>query len=154
MGYYFWHVHCDGLCDIQQQPQEVRMSRFPTVTLSLCALLLGASLASAAQQAPGDLRLGPPDGIKASKALVAFSHARHGAADVQCVSCHHTWDGKSDIRSCAAPGCHDQPGKKGETAFYSAFHAKNTERSCVGCHKPLKKAGKAVPVSCGQCHEK
>jgi hypothetical protein len=130
------------------------MSRLFTVILFLCALLLGATKASAATQAPGDLRLGPPEGIKASKALVQFSHARHGAADVQCATCHHTWDGKSDVQSCAAPGCHDQPGKKGETAFYAAFHAKGTDRSCVGCHKPLKKAGKAVPMSCGQCHEK
>ncbi|WP_338666558.1 cytochrome c3 family protein [Pseudodesulfovibrio methanolicus] len=130
------------------------MSRFLTVTLSLCALLLGAGLASAAAQAPGDLKLGPPAGIKASKAMVEFSHAGHGAADVQCVTCHHTWDGKSDIQGCAATGCHDQPGKKGETAFYTAFHAKKTDRSCLGCHKTLKKAGKAVPVSCGQCHEK
>jgi hypothetical protein len=130
------------------------MSRITTVTLSLCALLLGASLAWAAPQAPGDLKLGPPEGVKASKAMVEFSHARHGAADVQCVTCHHAWDGKSGLQGCAAPGCHDQPGKKGATAFYTAFHAKKTDRSCLGCHKTLKKAGKAVPVSCGQCHEK
>ena len=58
------------------------MYRFMTITLSLCALLFGASLAVAAPEVPGDLRLVPPETIKATKAPVDFSHARHGAAQV------------------------------------------------------------------------
>lgn len=131
------------------------MHRFIISTMTLCVLILAAALAWAAVEAPADLKLGPPEGMKASKTLVEFSHAKHGAANVECATCHHTWDGKSKVQSCAAPGCHDQPGKKGETAFYSAFHAKKAENSCLGCHKIAKKAGKAnVPVSCKSCHPK
>ena len=72
------------------------MHRFMTITLTICTLLLGASLAVAAPKAPGDLKLGPPDGIAATKTHVAFPHAKHDAAKVECVTCHHTWDGKSD----------------------------------------------------------
>lgn len=130
------------------------MYRFMTITLSLCAFLLGASLAVAAPEAPGDMRLGPPESIKTTKAMVDFSHARHAAAQVDCVTCHHTWDGASAVQSCAAPGCHDQPGKKGEHAFYTAFHSKDSDNSCLSCHKAQKKAGKAVPVGCAECHAK
>ncbi|MCJ2163267.1 MULTISPECIES: cytochrome c3 family protein [unclassified Pseudodesulfovibrio] len=130
------------------------MHRFTTITLTICTLLLGASLAAAAPKAPGELKLGPPDGIAATKTHVTFSHAKHDAAKVECVTCHHTWDGTSDIKQCSTSGCHDQPGKKDARAFYTAFHSKKTENSCLGCHKIVKKNGKPVPVSCGSCHPK
>lgn len=131
------------------------MHRFILSTMTLCVLILAAAFAFAAVEAPGDLKLGPPEGMKASKTLVDFSHAKHGDAKVECVTCHHTWDSKSEIKSCAAAGCHDQPGKKGKNAFYVAFHAKKSEASCLGCHKIVKKQGnKVVPVSCKSCHPK
>lgn len=130
------------------------MYRSITITLTLCLLLLGAGLAGAAPEAPGDLKLSPPEAIEASKSPVDFSHAKHGAAQVECATCHHTWDGQSDIKSCSSQGCHDQPGKKDANAFYSAFHSKKTENSCLGCHKIVKKNGKPVPVSCADCHPK
>ena len=129
------------------------MSRVLTITLTLCALLFGASLAMAAPKAPGDLMIGPPASMKATKPLVNFPHARHEAAGVECVTCHHTWDGASAIQGCAAPGCHDQPGKKESNAYYASFHSKS-DHSCLGCHKIMKKAGKAVPVGCADCHKK
>lgn len=131
------------------------MHRFIMTTMTLCTLLLTSTLAFAAVEAPADLKLGPPEGMKASKALVDFSHTKHDAADVACVKCHHTWDGKTDVKSCAASGCHDQPGKKGVNSFYVAFHSKKSEASCVGCHKIVKKRDKKpVPVSCKACHPK
>jgi len=123
--------------------------------MTLCVLLLTAALAWAAVKAPADLKLGPPEGMKVTKTLVDFSHAKHGAAKVECTTCHHTWDGKSDVKSCASAGCHDQPGKKGENAYYTAFHFKKTDKSCLGCHKVMKKKGnKVVPVACKACHPK
>ncbi len=130
------------------------MHRFLISTMTLCVLILAAALAWAAVEAPADLKLGPPEGMKASKTLVDFSHTKHSAAKVECVTCHHTWDSKSEVKSCAAPGCHDQPGKKGKNSFYTAFHTKKSEASCVGCHKIVKKTGKKVPVSCKSCHPK
>lgn len=130
------------------------MHRFLISTMTLSVLILTAALAWAAVEAPGDLKLGPPDGMKATKTLVDFSHSKHDAAKVECTACHHTWDTKSAVQSCAAPGCHDQAGKKGKNSFYTAFHAKKSEISCVGCHKVAKTAGKNVPVSCKSCHPK
>lgn len=131
------------------------MHRFIMTVLTLCVLTLGTALAWAAVDAPGDLKLQPPEGMKARKSFVDFSHASHGAAKIDCITCHHTWDGKSDVQSCAASGCHDQPGKKETNAFYAAFHDKKSETSCLGCHKAEKKQGnKNVPVSCKSCHPK
>ncbi|BDQ35576.1 cytochrome c3 family protein [Pseudodesulfovibrio portus] len=130
------------------------MQRFILSILALCALVLTVSMATAATEAPAELKLEAPAGIKATKNPVTFPHAKHDAAGVECATCHHTWDSKSDVQSCSTAGCHDQPGKKGETAYYSAFHAKNADNSCLGCHKIMKKEGKVVPVSCKDCHPK
>jgi len=129
------------------------MRRIVIPLLALCALALAAT-ALANPPSPDALRLGPPEGMEAGQPLVDFPHGRHAQGVADCITCHHPRDDKSDIRSCRAPGCHDQPGKKGETAFYAAFHARKTDRSCLGCHKAEKKVGKAVPVSCSQCHKK
>ena len=131
------------------------MQRLALITVMLCMLILVAALAGAATDAPADLKLGPPEGMKATKTLVDFSHTKHDAAKIDCTACHHTWDGKSDVKSCATAGCHDQTGKKGKNAFYTAFHSKKSENSCLGCHKIVKKKdGKPVPVSCKACHPK
>lgn len=131
------------------------MHRYVLSTMTLCSLLLAASLPTAAENKPVNLILSPPEGVKASKAFVAFPHAQHEAAKLDCVTCHHTWDQKSEVRQCSTSGCHDQPGKKGATSFYAAFHSKKSDASCLGCHKKMKKAGnKAVPVSCKSCHPK
>jgi len=125
---------------------------FSAVTLTL---LLSASMALAAVEAPGDMVLRPPEGMEAKKSFVDFSHSIHGAAKIDCVTCHHTWDQKSEISSCSVAGCHDQPGKKGDNSFYMAFHEKQSDISCLGCHKTEKKNGnKNVPVSCKSCHPK
>jgi hypothetical protein len=131
------------------------MHRFIIITMALCVFILTSVLALAAIDAPADMKLSPPEGMKARKAFVDFSHEKHGAAKIDCTTCHHTWDGKSEIQGCSSSGCHDQTGKKGTTAFYTAFHSKKSETSCLGCHKIIKKKeGKPVPVACKACHKK
>jgi len=130
------------------------MHRFIMTTLTLSVLILAGTFTWAATTAPMDLKIGPPEGMKATKTLVDFSHEKHGTAKIECATCHHTWDGKSDIKSCSVSGCHDQPGKKGNTTFYIAFHSKKSETSCLGCHKIVKKGGTPVPVACKSCHPK
>ena len=133
---------------------EVSMNRFLPFALALC-LMLASAFAWAAVKAPPEMTLGPPKGIKATKPQVKFSHDVHERADVGCTACHHNWDGQSEVKSCAAAGCHDQPGKKGVDSFYFAFHSKKSVVSCMGCHKAEKKAGNEnVPVSCKSCHPK
>lgn len=107
-----------------------------------------------AVDAPGDMVLKVPAGAKQTKAPVAFSHKGHAAVD--CKTCHHTWDGSSAVKKCAAEGCHIDTSRKAKrkpTSFYSAFHARKSEASCVGCHKALKKEKKATgPTRCSECH--
>ena len=94
-------------------------------------------------------------GAKATKAPVAFSHAKHKA--VECTKCHHKWDGKAakaDMK-CASKGCHDNMASKkaGENSYYNAYHDMKAENSCLGCHKAMKKAGKPTgPNACNDCH--
>lgn len=89
--------------------------------------------------------------------LVNFSHYDHQSID--CVKCHHTWDGKSPIKSCATTGCHDQFKHKGEPhSYFKAFHTATSDRSCRGCHKKLNKEGKTnlqiTPCANNICHAK
>lgn len=130
------------------------MQNVMSVILTLCSILFTASSAMALVSAPVDLTIKPPQGIKATKTLVAFSHTIHDGAKVECVTCHHTWDKKSEVKKCSTAGCHDQPGKKGINAFYTAFHKRKSATSCLGCHKDMKKQGKTVPVACKSCHPK
>jgi hypothetical protein len=132
---------------------------FKTLSAILaCAVLVGALAlpAAAATEAPADMTLTMPEGGKATKAPVDFSHKAHGAID--CTACHHTWDGKSEVKSCAAAGCHDNldpKDKKSDKSFYMAYHKPTSTQSCVGCHRAQKKAGnKTGPISCTQCHPK
>ena len=131
------------------------MQRLIMTILAAIAATLIATMAWAAPEAPGDLKLGPPEGLEAKKPLVDFSHTGHGAAKIDCATCHHTWDGAGEIKSCGTAGCHDQPGKKGANAFYAAFHNKKADASCLGCHKTTnKRDGTKLPVSCKDCHSK
>ncbi len=131
------------------------MQRIVLSLLTICALVLSVSVAVAATEAPAQLKLEAPDGIKATKTPVDFPHGKHDALGLECTTCHHTWDGASDVKGCATAGCHDQPGKRGENTYYTAFHGRKTDRSCLGCHKTKKKAGNdVVPISCKDCHPK
>ena len=127
----------------------MKKSMFMTL---LCALLVCAFAVPSlyAVDAPGDMMLKAPAGAKMKKAPVAFSHGG-GHKDIDCTVCHHTWDGKSAVKSCAAEGCHtDMKDKKGPASFYKAFHDKKSKASCVGCHKIEKKG----PKKCAECHPK
>ena len=83
-----------------------------------------------------------------------FSHDSHFAFD--CTTCHKTWDGFSEIRSCTDEGCHDQRGtmKMESDTVYFAFHDKSSKVSCLGCHMQMKKAGEPTgPIGCTTCHK-
>jgi hypothetical protein len=140
-----------------QAKQTINSRRIPMhrilLTIAACLLVLTAIPALAAPPAPADMRLAPPPSMQAAKAPVDFSHALHGKAAIDCATCHHTWDGKGEIASCATAGCHDQPGKKEAASFYAAFHAKNSTGSCLGCHKDMVRQGRTAPVACKDCHK-
>lgn len=132
------------------------MSRIMLATtalaLALTTTLVLAAPTLASPPVPADMLLAPPPFIEATRASVPFSHELHDKAGVACVTCHHTWDGKEEIGSCSVAGCHDQPGRKGETTFYSAFHARDNDASCLSCHRSIVQEGGQAPIACKDCH--
>ncbi len=88
-------------------------------------------------------------------APVKFNHFDHQT--VSCTTCHHTWDGSSEVESCSTDGCHSDMVNRGEvTSYFHAFHTRESETSCRGCHMKRTLAGESnLPTSpCGNniCH--
>ena len=133
------------------------MKRVLFIGMICAALVCAFSLPSLyAVDAPADMELTVPAGAKATKTPVAFSHKGHNM--YKCQECHHKWDGQGELKSCSAAGCHadtSKKNKKGDDSFYRAFHDSKSMKSCVGCHKILKKEKKPTgPTSCTKCHPK
>jgi hypothetical protein len=61
------------------------MRRILITLLALCSLGLAAT-AWAGPAAPDALRLGPPESIKASKAMVDFPHGSHVSEGTDCTT--------------------------------------------------------------------
>ena len=92
------------------------------------------------------------------KGLVKLTHKKHTVDyKVACTECHHVYEGGKNIhkegdpvQKCAA--CHDPVQSKGKVKKLMLAYHKN----CQGCHKTLKKAGKATgpTTKCNDCHAK
>jgi hypothetical protein len=122
----------------------------------------------------GVIVLQPEGTVEPERSPVEFHHSKHFI--YECRTCHHKWDGKTQISSCTASGCHDllespkKPTKylayteTGIKYFKYAFH-----QSCVGCHKAIKAQRKEMemsyrmlktklpntgPTGCIECHPK
>ncbi|BCS88554.1 cytochrome c3 family protein [Pseudodesulfovibrio sediminis] len=125
------------------------------VAALVCVFALPAVIAGNA--APDNMTLTVPEGAKATKTPVAFPHKAHVDMGMDCMVCHHKAESKDAISGCAVEGCHmdaSKAAKKDPKGFYQAFHSKKAKASCLGCHKAEKKAGKAAPVGCKDCHPK
>ncbi len=109
---------------------------------------------------PLELTFKRPAGVlKTSFPPVSFSHGQH--ANIACVTCHHMWDGKSKIEGCATEGCHDNLRERQDPqSYFRAFHDKNADNSCLGCHMKTNIARKekgqkplaVAPCSNNGCH--
>ena len=75
---------------------------------------------------------------------VTFNHSTH--KDVKCDTCHHKPRcgichyapelSKSPAASCSTEGCHTIQGKStDEQSRFMAFHTRDSQRSCFGCHR-------------------
>lgn len=87
------------------------------------------------------------------KGDVTFNHASH--TDIPCQQCHHTVFDTYTIESCMTEGCHDNVKVRTEvSSVYRTFHTtKDTTKSCVGCHRELKRQGPSdAPLACNSCH--
>ncbi len=86
-------------------------------------------------------------------------HQLHEEKVDDCQTCHHMWQDECEPPlGCTESGCHDLLGATGaemsevESAYF-AFHEKDTEQSCMGCHDALEEAGEpAGPLDCNACH--
>ena len=126
--------------------------------LVLVALMLTAGAAVAGNlEIPESVTMSAKkfEGYTPKKADVTFNHASH--MQIACADCHHTVASNFTIESCTTEGCHDNIKTRGETnSVYTAFHTgKDTTKSCVGCHRELKKSGQGdAPLACNSCHVK
>jgi hypothetical protein len=112
----------------------------------ICAFALPSIMAADNPEPPsGDMFKGFewPEG---RKTVATFDHANHRQP---CETCHHKWDGSSEITGCTVDGCHDDfKDKRTDASAYKAFHDRRSEASCLGCHKSMKKG----PTKCSDCH--
>ena len=81
------------------------------------------------------------------KMWVKFNHATHES--VECDVCHHAApsDAKDAYVSCgASEECHSLKGtrERDPQSLFWAYHTKNSERSCYGCHTAM--------LGCRPCH--
>lgn len=120
----------------------------------------------------GVIELGAPDGVEQKRAAVEFPHSRHFG--FECQTCHHEWEGTTQIQGCMASGCHDvtvspTKSKQGvpDRAEEIRYFKKAYHETCIGCHKIMKLKNKKIemsgkkidgplpatgPTSCGECH--
>ncbi len=89
---------------------------------------------------------------------VTFDHSKH--KDLACTTCHHdfkdgqnVWKEGEEVKKCSV--CHKLDADGKIVKLYAAFHSAESEHSCIGCHKKMKKEQKkAGPTACAQCHPK
>ena len=88
---------------------------------------------------------------------VVFNHSSHRR--VRCQTCHHALPSDIDAKyvSCgASEECHSVPrGDDGVApSLFKAFHAKDSDHSCYGCHMKKRKQYTGFQKGCLPCHEK
>lgn len=120
----------------------------------------------------GDMIISAPEDADTKRQAVNFPHGRH--FDQECQTCHHDWDGDSEIEGCMTADCHDQALPDESTGdindpvnvqyYLTAYH-----KVCYQCHTDLKRQEKLLakinmeagmpapaeskaPVKCGGCH--
>lgn len=117
----------------------------------------------------GSLTLEAPEGAEMTRGSVDFPHGTH--FQFSCQSCHHEWDGESEVVGCSTEDCHDQleadPSTRDIRAeenvlyYLAAYH-----NACIPCHRDMQNQRKDMeatglteeemiatgPVACDECH--
>jgi hypothetical protein len=145
---------------------------------ALATLLLLAACATL-----GPTMLGPSTLMPWRHDQLKFPHARHAAAQVDCITCHETAFDAKDLNERLLPPeskcleCHGEEKDKGNCGmchvdakvaanwpkrepalfFNHVNHLERVKEDCTQCHKNLPEPGKA-PVAmtmetCTKCHE-
>ena len=74
---------------------------------------------------------------------VVFNHSSHRR--VRCQTCHHALPSDIDAKYVS---CGIAP------SLFKAFHAKDSDHSCYGCHMKKRKQYTGFQKGCFPCHEK
>lgn len=137
----------------------------PVMVFALVTVLtVGLSNMQVFADAPGSAAGGAPqsalmiDTLKVREGVyVPFDHTLH---NFECESCHHMWDGESDIMPCSEAGCHDNTGMKdigSEYSYWNIMHASKVDEgysSCVACHKQTFEDRGYAGCTGSVCHPK
>ena len=78
------------------------------------------------------------EGGTSKRMTVTFVHKSHRNIGVSCKHCHHETSSDVPYSSCRE-ACHSTPGarERDPMSMFMAFHARDTDRSCLGCHSQL-----------------
>lgn len=95
------------------------------------------------------------EGGTSARMTVIFPHKSHRDKGFGCKTCHH--ESSSDIPYSSCRDCHSTPGarERDPMSMFMAFHAKGTDRSCLGCHTRLAAENPATYSKfkgCRPCH--
>ena len=96
------------------------------------------------------------EGGESSRMNVMFRHQSHQGKGIACKHCHHETSSETLYSSCRDE-CHATPGarERDPMSMFMAFHARETDRSCYGCHSQLaEKEPDKYPnfKGCRPCH--
>lgn len=111
----------------------------------LGAFTLSVAMAADAPNKPVEIKF---PGDKPKYGPMMFDHSKH--AGLKCEECHHKLAESKDMQCTSCHKDVSKENKKNPESFDSAFHAKASSHSCVGCHKAMKKG----PTKCNDCHTK
>ncbi|MFW5752111.1 MAG: cytochrome c3 family protein [bacterium] len=86
--------------------------------------------------------------------VITFDHLSH-AMDYGCATCHHKWDPATEAAPTDCFDCHSNTEeRKGPDSYFAAFHDRQSEFSCVGCHAVANQEDESLgaPIRCNDCH--
>lgn len=130
------------------------MTRLITLFFAFCVFTFSPGMAAAAEGGKLLLLRKPITMDYGTSPLLAvvFNHSTH--KKVKCRTCHHMEDnqGKRFVK-CTIKECHSTPGarQRGPLSMFMAYHARDTDRSCYGCHK-MEAATHPEFKGCRPCH--
>lgn len=114
------------------------MKYLATVLFAMTLLWVGGAIANE-NGGMGAIKNKPIviEGGESARMTVVFTHKSHRNIGVSCIHCHHDSSSNTPYSSCRE--CHSTPGarERDPLSMFMAFHSRETNRSCYGCHVQL-----------------
>ena len=134
------------------------MKYLTALLFALPLIWAGGAQAAESEETMGKIKNNPIEiaGGTSPRMTVIFSHKSHSGKGISCKNCHHESSSDTAFSSCTE-ACHATPGarERDPMSMFMAFHAKNTDRSCYGCHSRLAEKSPALYPGfkgCRPCH--